>query len=191
MPDASVGNEQPAFSPSSKIHSSGNRGPSEVVTYQIRFTLSHPIDSRFLFGCSHATSSFVIDNRYAQETRRLGNQGSKIATKRHRPKNPATNQPEELPERIIPMPLATKTADRSRVKSLIRPVVSGRTFDYLARARVSVSLLARLFNLARPGRCSDAGLGQRWRMPGIQMTIDGFSKRIRGSRPRPWPWHRR
>jgi hypothetical protein len=41
-----------------------------------------------------------------------------MATKRHRPKKPATNQPDDLPEAINQTPPAANTIDTSRVKNL-------------------------------------------------------------------------
>src|SRR5262245_10638648 len=118
-PIASVGNEHPPFFPSSRIHSSGSHGPSEVVTYQIRSTSSQRIDSLCLWGCSQATSSFVIKSSNSQETLRFGSHGSKTATRKHRPKNHATNQPDALPSAIIHMPPTANRADTIRVKILI------------------------------------------------------------------------
>src|SRR5262249_10156645 len=94
-PFASVGNEQPPFSPSRRSHSSGSRGPSEVVTYQIRLTSSHRIDSRIRFGCSQTISASVISNRYWQTAHGFGYPGSKTAITKQSPKNPATNQPND------------------------------------------------------------------------------------------------
>src|SRR5215467_5595498 len=122
MPLASVGNAQPSFSPSNKSHSSGNLGPSAVVMYQIRVTSAHRIDSRFRSGCSQATSSSVITNSYSQ-TRGFRSHGSKMATRRQKLKNPATDQPYASPSTIIHAPIATKRIDTISVRSLIRQIV--------------------------------------------------------------------
>src|SRR5689334_24039229 len=118
-PMLSVGNEQTPFSPSRTSHSSGSRGPSEVVTYQIRFTSSHRIASRGRFGCSQATSSSVINSRYWQATQGFGNQGSKTAIKKQSPKNPARYQPNDTPDAIIHTPSAVNRVDTINVNHLI------------------------------------------------------------------------
>src|SRR5262245_55673597 len=112
-PRASVGNEHPPFSPSNNNHSSGNHGPSEVVTYQILFTSSQRMDSRFPLARSQAISSLLIKSWYSEEGRRFRRRRSKMANKRHRPKKPTAIQPENPPEAIIQMPPAIKTGDMS------------------------------------------------------------------------------
>src|SRR5262245_33201296 len=115
-PMASVGNEQPPLFPSNRSHSSGSHGPAEVVTYQIRMMSSQRIDSRGRFGCSQATSSAVVNSRYSKVILGFGSQGSKMATKRQTPKNVATPQPKDSPERAIATPPTVKRADTTSVK---------------------------------------------------------------------------
>ena len=60
-----------------------------------------------------------MTSRYPLDTSRFGSHGSKMATRRQKPKNPTTPQPVRSPSTTIQAPPTQKRAETTSVKILI------------------------------------------------------------------------